>query len=105
MGESVAVRKPVAIPILVTTGGLLAVAAIAYSLQTGMIALWPVSHHELVNFTFTMQMLELPVSFLAIALTYVYNREGFKTFFRFKISFLLRKSGLPMDLLLLLDLH
>jgi len=87
MNQSIEIRKPVALPVLVTAAGLLAVAGIAYALRTGVISLWPVSRHELVNFTFTMQMLELGVSSLAIAFTYFYNRDAFKTFFRLKISF------------------
>jgi uncharacterized protein len=32
-----------------------------------------------------MQMMVLPISFMAMAFIYLYNREGFKTFFRFTL--------------------
>src|SRR5262245_13264971 len=87
MSPTVVARTSIAPPIIVTLTGLLLVGAIAYFLRIGTIPSWSVSQHKLVNFTLTMQLLELPVSFLAIAFTYFYNREGFKTFFRMNISF------------------
>lgn len=55
---------------------------IAFLLQNGTIPVWTISSYKIVNFTFTMQLMVLPVSFVALALTYWYDKERFKTFFR-----------------------
>lgn len=44
--------------------------------------MWKISEYSLVNFTFTMQMMVLPVSFVAIVLLYLYDRKSCKAFFR-----------------------
>ena len=74
------------IPIAIGAGGVIAMSSIAFLLDAGSIPLWTISRHEVVNFTFTMQMMVLPISFVAIALAYLYDRAGFKAFFRLGIK-------------------
>jgi membrane protease YdiL (CAAX protease family) len=78
------ISKPraIIIPIAISLSGLLSMTLIAQLLQNGTLHLWVISPYQIVNFTFTMQMMALPVSFIAIVFMYFYNREGFKTFFR-----------------------
>lgn len=59
---------------------------IAYLLDNGMIPLLKISPYKMVNLTFTMQMMVLPISFIAMALLYLYNSAGFKAFFRLGIA-------------------
>lgn len=76
----------ISVPVLTGLGGLMAMTLIAYLLQTEAIPLWVISEHKILNFTFTMQFMALPISFLAIVVMFVFDREGFKKFFRFRIS-------------------
>lgn len=78
----------IAVPIAITLGGLLATMLIGYNLLTGALTSWKISEHDVVNFTFTMQMMVLPVSFVALAAMYFYDRASFLKFFRpgFKTS-------------------
>jgi membrane protease YdiL (CAAX protease family) len=69
-------------PIAIAVGGLLSVILIAWLLDHKIFPLLVISDHSLVNLTFTMQMMVFPISFIAMGLLYLYNREGFKTFFR-----------------------
>ena len=55
---------------------------IAYLLTRGIIPQFKISQHEILNITFTMQAMVLPISFIAIALLYWQQKEGFKAFFR-----------------------
>lgn len=55
---------------------------IGYNLLSGTWASWKISEHEALNFTFTMQMMVLPVSFVALAAMYFYDRAAFLKFFR-----------------------
>lgn len=59
---------------------------IAFLLQKGTIPLWDISAHKILNLTFTMQMLVLPVSFIALLLIRLYNKENFNRFFRLGFS-------------------
>ena len=77
----------ISIPIVISVAGLLSVTLLAMSLQNGTIPLWSISRNKELNFTFTMQMMELCISFLAVILMYFYNKENFKTFLNLKISF------------------
>jgi hypothetical protein len=74
------------VPISISVGGLLAVSLLAKSLQNGAIPLWVISTNKLLNFTYTMQLMVLPISFVAMALIYFYNKKNFKTFLRLKID-------------------
>ncbi|MCW5910531.1 MAG: CPBP family intramembrane metalloprotease [Cyclobacteriaceae bacterium] len=76
----------ISIPVVIGSGGLLSMWLIAYLLQNGMLPLWVISQHKIVNFTLTMQIMVLPISFIALALLYIYNRESFKKFFRIAID-------------------
>jgi membrane protease YdiL (CAAX protease family) len=87
MSQLISTRGHIAIPIVIGAGGLLSMSLIAYFLQNGTLPLWVISQHKIVNFTFTMQMMVLPISFAAMTLIYLYDRKGFKTFFRLGISF------------------
>lgn len=57
-------------------------ASLAYFIQKGTLPLLTVSSYPMVNLTFTMQMLALIISFIALGLMYLYNKKSFKTFFR-----------------------
>jgi uncharacterized protein len=71
------------VPVIIGAGGLLSMTLIAYLLQKERLPLWVISEHEMVNFTFTMQAMVLLLSFMALAFIYLYDRKGFRTFFRF----------------------
>lgn len=71
-------------PIVIGAGGLLYMLAIAYFLNNGSLPVWVISPHRVVNFSFTMQMMVLPVSFVALALLYWYDSKNFRKFFRFR---------------------
>ncbi len=58
----------------------------ALLLDNGTIAIWPITENELVNLTFTTQFMVLPVSFVALAIMYFYDRNNFKQYFRFPIA-------------------
>lgn len=73
-------------PVIISAAGLLTIALIAPRFQNETLPLWKISRHGLVNLTFTMQMMMLSVSFLALVLMYIFYRKGFKTFFRLGTS-------------------
>jgi membrane protease YdiL (CAAX protease family) len=83
MSQSIFKPGPIIVPIAIGAGGLLSMSLIAYLLQNGTLPLWVISQHKIVNITFTMQIMVLPISFIAMTLAYLYSREGFKTFFSF----------------------
>jgi len=83
----------IGIPIAISVVGLLSVALLAMSLQHGEITLWVISENKLVNFTYTVQLMALPISFVAMTLLYFYNKEGFRTFISLKIGFVNTSSS------------
>ncbi len=84
MGKSFSHYLRLAIPVLISFAGLASVLYVSMSLQGGTIPLWNVSQNKLLNFTITMQLMALPISFVAMALLYLYDKENFKLFFRFR---------------------
>jgi uncharacterized protein len=72
----------VGVPIAIGVGGILSMSLIAFFLDKDILSLWTISPYKMVNFTFTMQMLVLLVSFFALLLMYVFDRKKFKAFFR-----------------------
>ena len=82
MSHPVAARASMATPLVISVGSLLLMLLIDYLLRSGAIPLLVISQYELVNLTFSMQMAALALSFVAIALMWVYNRESFKIYFR-----------------------
>ncbi len=87
MRKLIATLGNIGIPIAISVTGLLSVALLAIFLQNGTIPLLAVSGNKLLNFTYTMQLMALSISFVAITIMYFYNKEGFKNFFKLKISF------------------
>src|SRR5688572_28223962 len=79
--ENASFRHIVA-PVSVSLIGVLSMALTAYLLNAGTVPLLTVSPHRMVNLTFTMQLIILLVSGVALVFVYLYNRENFKTFFR-----------------------
>lgn len=75
----------IGVPIAIGLAGLLSMSLIAYFLQEGALPLWIISKHKVINFTFTMQMMTLIVSFAVLAIMYFYDKERFKTFFRWSV--------------------
>src|SRR5687768_6987561 len=74
--------KQVATPILIGLAGLLSMTLIAFLLNNGSLPTWRISKYNIVNFTFTMQAMVLPISIIAIIIMHRYHKKGFKTFFR-----------------------
>ena len=75
----------IAVPILVSVSGVTIMLLLSRFLQNGTIPVWTIWDNLEVNFTFTMQMLMLPVSFTAVLFIYVYHRPAFITFFTIRI--------------------
>jgi uncharacterized protein len=86
MRKLISTMGSIGIPIAISGAGLLSVALLAMSLQNGATPLWVISENKLLNFTYTMQLMVLPISFIAMTLIYFYNKESFKTFLRLKIG-------------------
>jgi len=86
MNNSSLNSSQIILPIAISVSGVLTMSLIAFLLRTNTISAWTISDHAIVNFTFTMQMMVLPISFLAIGLMYRYNRDSIKTFFRLGIT-------------------
>lgn len=84
MNNQMPIRN-VIFPITIGIAGLASMTLIAYLLQNGTIPLLKISQHKIVNLTFTMQIIVLPISFIALGLMRLYNKESFKAFFRFNI--------------------
>lgn len=72
----------IVVPVLIGLAGLLSMTLLAYLLDTGTLPKWQISPYEIVNLTFTMQVMVLPLSFVALGSMYFLNKENFKTFFR-----------------------
>ena len=62
---------------------------IARLLNDHTIPLWIISQNDDVNLTFTTQFMVLPISFVALGLMYLVNKNNFKEYFRFPV----RSSG------------
>jgi uncharacterized protein len=73
-------------PITVGAVGLFTMALIGYSLQVGYLSVLNVSAFKLVNFTFTMQLYVLPLSFIGLLYLYFYNKNSFHSFFKFQLN-------------------
>src|SRR5687767_185097 len=72
----------IGLPIALALAGLLSMSLIAYFLKNGSISSWKISPYEIVNITFTLQLIVLPISFIALAIMYLHDKAKFKTFFR-----------------------
>lgn len=73
-------------PVSVGIVGLFTMAVIGYSLQAGHLSLLTISKFKLVNFTFTMQLYVLPLSFIGLLYLYFYNKNAFHKFFKFHLN-------------------
>jgi uncharacterized protein len=73
-------------PIVVGALGLFAMSYIANRLQTGHLSLLAISKLKIVNFTFTMQLYVLPLSFIGLLFLFRYERKSFRDFFRIKLK-------------------
>ena len=71
------------LPILIASLGAASMSVTAWALNNDMMPMWTISPHKVVNLTFTMQMIVLGISFVALGLTYLNNKEGFRVFFHF----------------------
>ena len=78
--------KGIILPIVVGAAGLFTTAYIAYLLQTGLLTLLTISTYKVVNFTFTMQLYILPLSFAGLFFLFIYDRNSFRSFFRFRLN-------------------
>jgi uncharacterized protein len=76
----------IVIPVIIGLGGLLLMTLIAYLLHKGTLPTWEISEHKILNFTFTMQFMALPLSFLAIGFMFIYRKEYATKFFRLAIK-------------------
>jgi membrane protease YdiL (CAAX protease family) len=76
----------IAIPVLVSAMGISLAAAIALLLGNGTMPTWAISENNEINFSFTMQVMVLIVSFAAIGFVYFFDKINFKTFFRLRAS-------------------
>lgn len=79
------IKSPI-FPIIVGAVGLFTMAFIGYSLQAGHLSLLTVSKFKLVNFTFTMQLYVLPLSFIGLLYLYFYNKNSFHRFLKFQLN-------------------
>lgn len=87
MRDLIASFKSLGIPILIALGGLASTLLIVYFLQNDILPTWEISSYKIVNFTFTMQFMVLPVSLIALALMYFYDQISFKKYFQLGINF------------------
>jgi CAAX protease family protein len=78
--------RRIAIPVLVSAMGVSLAAAIALLLGNGTISTWAISENKEINFSFTLQVMVLVVSFAAIGFVYFFDKTSFKTFFRLRTS-------------------
>ena len=79
-------HKGIILPIVVSAAGLVMMSSIAYLLQTGRMSLLDISAFKIVNFTFTMQLYVLPLSFLGLLFIFIYDRNAFRRFFKFRLK-------------------
>jgi membrane protease YdiL (CAAX protease family) len=78
--------KGIILPIVIGAAGIFMASYIAYLLQTGRMSLLIISTFKVVNFTFTMQLYILPLSFLGLLFLFVYDRSAFRRFFKFRLK-------------------
>jgi len=76
----------IAIPVLVSAMGVSLAAAIALLLGNGTISTWVISENKEINFSFTLQIMVLVVSFAAMGFVYFFNKTCFRIFFRLRTS-------------------
>lgn len=76
----------VAVPILVGTGGVLSSVLITMLLENDVLPVWSLWDNAEVNFSFTLQTLMLPGSLAAVMFVYLFDRQAFAKFFRFRIK-------------------
>jgi membrane protease YdiL (CAAX protease family) len=76
----------IAIPILVSATGISLAAAIGVLLGNGTIPTRAISENKEINFSFTLQVMVLVVSFAAVGFVYFFDKASFKTFFRLRAS-------------------
>lgn len=90
-----AAAKPfqVAIPIIISLGGLASTLLIAHLLDRGTVGLLQISENRMVNLTFTMQIMIFAVSLVALAMAFFYDKKSFQMFFRWGIETSGDKSG------------
>jgi hypothetical protein len=74
--------RRIAIPVLVSAMGVSMAAAIALLLGNGTISTWVISENKEINFSFTLQIMVLVVSFAAMGFVYFFDKTNFETFFR-----------------------
>jgi membrane protease YdiL (CAAX protease family) len=79
-------KKGVILPIIVGAAGLFTMSYVGYLLRTGQLPLLTISPFNIVNFTFTMQLYVLPLSFMGLLFLFTYNRNAFRTFFRLRLK-------------------
>jgi uncharacterized protein len=78
-------KSSIIIPIVVGSCGIFAMSYIGYLLRED-VALLTISEFKVVNYTFTMQLYVLPLSFVAILFVFVYDRNAFRSYFRFTLK-------------------
>ena len=78
--------RRIAIPVLVSAMGVSLAAAIGLLLGNGTISTWAISENKEINFSFTLQIMVLFVSFAALGFVYFFDKTGFETFFRLRAS-------------------
>jgi len=76
----------IAVPIFVGTGGVLSNVLITKLLEKGVLPVSSLWDSPEVNFSFTLQMLMLPVSLAAVMFVYFFDRQAFARFFRFRVK-------------------
>lgn len=79
------VRKAI-FPIFIGAGGLFKMAYVGYALQAGRLTLLSISEFKMVNFTFTMQLYVLPLSFFGMLFLYFYDRTSFYAFLSLRLK-------------------
>ena len=78
--------RRIAIPVLVSAMGVSMAAAIALLVGNGTISTWVISENKEINFSFTLQIMVLVVSFAAMGFVYLFDKTNFETFFRLTTS-------------------
>jgi membrane protease YdiL (CAAX protease family) len=78
--------KEIIPPIAIGSVGLFTMSLIGYLLQEGQLPLLTISKFKIVNFTFTMQIYVLPLSFIGLVFLFFYDKNAFRSFFRFRLK-------------------
>lgn len=78
-------RGSVILPVMLALVGVFSMTIILRLIDKGRILLFQVSEYRDVDLTFTMQLIVFPMSFVALAIIYFYDKENFKTYFRFSL--------------------